>query len=230
MPKNLGVISASEDTPTKNYADTHGPVQDVQVNGTSILNNGVANVPAASTTDPGVIIIGTGLKNNPSNKLSIDSAGSGTVKTGTNVSQPIVPGHQHESTFYGLSKAAGDNTQSVSSNAVGVYTEDAKSKISDMLNAPVSVSGSTPTITAKSGVRYICGEVSTLSVQAPESGCIDVLFESGSTATVLTVTSAKSGVTAIKWANGFDPTSLDANTVYEINILDGEYGVVCAWT
>ena len=97
-------------------------------------------------------------------------------------------------------------------------------------NAPVSVSGSTPSITADSGVRYICGECSTLSIISPASGCIDVVFTSGSAATVLTVTSAKTGVSAIKWANGFDPTALNANTTYEINILDGEFGVVGSWT
>lgn len=92
-----------------------------------------------------------------------------------------------------------------------------------------NVSGNTPSITAMAGVRYVCGECSTLSITAPASGCIDVVFESGSTTTVLTVTTAKSGAT-LKWANGFDPTSLDANTVYEINILDGEFGVVGKWT
>ena len=131
--------------------------------------------------------------------------------------------------FYGLAKAAGNTDQSSSSNAVGTYTEDARSKISTMLNAPVSVSGSTPSITAMAGVRYVCGEVSTLAVTVPASGCVDVVFESGSTATVLTVTSAKSGVSAIKWAGGWDGTC-EANTVYEINILDGEYGVVGSWT
>ena len=93
----------------------------------------------------------------------------------------------------------------------------------------VTVSGTTPSITGAEGYRYICGEVSTLNITAPASGAIDVLFTSGSTATVLTVTTAKTGAT-LKWANGFDPTSLDADTVYEINILDGEFGVVGAWT
>ena len=93
-----------------------------------------------------------------------------------------------------------------------------------------TVSGTTPSITAVANHRYICGECSTLSITVPASGCIDVLFESGTTATVLTVTSAKTGVTAIKWANGFDATSLDASTTYEINILDGEFGVVGSWT
>ena len=136
---------------------------------------------------------------------------------------------QHQSAFFGLAKAAGDTTQSASANAVGTYTETAKSKIHDMLNAPESVSGTTPTITAKAGVRYICGECSTLSITTPASGIIDIVFESGSTPTVLTIDSAKTGVSAIKWANGWDETC-EANTVYEINIMDGEFGVVASWT
>ena len=98
------------------------------------------------------------------------------------------------------------------------------------LEAVENVTGSTPSITAVAGTRYICGECSTLSVTAPASGCIDVLFESGSTATVLTVTSAKSGLSAIKWIGADDPTSLEANKTYEVNILDGEFGVIASWT
>lgn len=98
------------------------------------------------------------------------------------------------------------------------------------INPVVTVSGTTPSITGTANTRYVCGEVATLSITAPASGCIDVVFQSGSTATVLTVSSAKSGVTAIKWANSFDPTSLDANTTYELNILDGEWGVAGSWT
>lgn len=95
-------------------------------------------------------------------------------------------------------------------------------------NPVVSVSGSTPSITALPGIRYVCGECTTLDVTLPASGIVDIVFESGSTATVLTIT-PPTGVT-LKWANGFDPTALEANTVYEINIMDGEYGVVGAWT
>ena len=96
-----------------------------------------------------------------------------------------------------------------------------------MLNAPVSVSGSTPTITALPGIQYICGEVATLDITLPASGCIDVVFQSGSTATVLTVT-PPTGVT-VRWANSFDPTALEADTTYEINVCDG-LGVAGAWT
>ena len=87
--------------------------------------------------------------------------------------------------------------------------------------------GTTPTITALSGIQYVCGEVSTLDIALPESGIVDVVFQSGSTPTVLTIT-PPTGVT-VKWANGFDPTTLEANTTYEINIMDG-LGVAVSWT
>lgn len=90
-----------------------------------------------------------------------------------------------------------------------------------ILNTPITVSGTTPTITASNGSIYICGEVATLDITLPASGIFDIIFESGSTPTVLTVT----GVT---WMNGFDPTTLEANKTYEINILNG-IGVA-AWT
>ena len=211
---------------------TEAPVTDVQVDGTSVLGqDGIADVPSATTDNYGVVLIGNGLQISPSTgKLMTNPAISTQVKTGTESFRQITPNVQHQSVFYGLAKAAGDTTQASSSNAVGTYTETAQSKIHEMLDAPVIVSGTTPTITGKAGIRYICGEVSTLSITAPESGCIDVVFTSGSTPTVLTVTSAKTGVTAIKWMNGFDPTLLDANTTYELNILDGELGVAGLWT
>ena len=92
------------------------------------------------------------------------------------------------------------------------------------LNPVVTVTGTTPTITALPGVRYVCSEVvTTLDITLPASGCIDVVFESGSNATALTINGT------VRWANGFDPASLEANTTYEINICDG-LGVACAWT
>ena len=206
------------------------PVQDVQVNRTSILSQGVANVPIASS-DPGVVKIdnqyGVGIDAN--GRLIVNYASASNIKSGTVTYKPVTPTNQHNSVFYGLAKCAGDNTQSSSSNAVGNYTESAKSAISQMLDAPETVSGTTPSITAKPGVRYVCGECATLTITAPASGCIDVTFTSGATPTVLTVT-PPTGVTAVKWANGFDPTSLDTNTTYEVNILDGELGVVGSWT
>ena len=208
-----------------------GGVTDVQVNGTSVVSDGVANVPIANANNLGVVKIDTGTYgikkfSTTSPVLAINSATSDFIKNpsnyGTANTRPITPNHQHESTFYGLAKASGDTTQSASSNAVGTYTEEAKSKISDMLNGAVMVSGTTPTITALSGVRYICGEVATLDITPCANGICDIVFTSGSTATVLTLPST------VKFPDGeFVP---EANTTYEISILNGIYGVVVSWT
>lgn len=190
--------------------DADAPVQDVQINGTSILSNKIGNVPIAETSILGVL-------------YTINDT---SAKQGTATARAITPARQHHSVFFGLAKAAGDTTQVLSSNPTGSYTEDAKSKIHEMLSGSITITGTTPTINALPGLRYICGEVSTLTVNLPASGCVDIQFESGSTPTVLTVNAAQ-GQT-VKWANGFDPTSLDADTTYEINIADG-LGVAASW-
>ena len=88
----------------------------------------------------------------------------------------------------------------------------------------VNVSGSTPSITGVDNTRYICGEVGTISITPPQTGIIDVIFTSGSTPTVLTVPNT------VKFPAWFDPESLEAGKMYEINILDGVYGAVSSWT
>ena len=214
---------------TKNYIDDSVKVQDVKVNGASILTDGIANVPVASSSAFGVVKSdgNYGITVNSNGIVRTNPATAALIKGGGNENLPITPVRQHQAAFYGLAKAAGDSTQASSSNAVGNYTESAKSAISTMLNGSVSITGTTPTITALPGIRYVCGEVATLTVNLPASGIVDIVFESGSTATVLTIT-PPTGVT-VKWANGFDPSSLDANTTYEINIADG-LGVAASWT
>lgn len=206
------------------------PVQDVQVAGMSIMSQGVANVPMANGQTVGAVQIDDQIQTGVqilSGKLQTKPAVDGDIKGGWGNYKVLVPPKQHLSTFYGLAKAAGDTTQSSSSNTVGNYTDAAKSAISQMLNAPVAVTGTTPTITALPGIRYVCGECATLDITLPASGIVDVVFESGSTPTVLTVT-PPTGQT-VKWANGFDPSALEANTTYEINVADG-LGVAAAWT
>ena len=114
-----------------------GAVQDVQVNGVSVLQDGVANVPLAGTDGVklGVVALGNsyGLNRNASGRVYIVSASSSEIKNGVIDFKPVIPMRQHESTFYGLAKAAGDTTQSASSNAVGTYTDEAKVAIQKML-------------------------------------------------------------------------------------------------
>ena len=109
--------------------------KDVQVNGISVVSSGVANVPLATSNSVGVVktsaAYGTVVDEN--GLIKISRANSGGIKSGAVIFQPIVPITQHEAAFYGLAKAAGDTTQSQSSNAVGTYTDQAKAAIQSML-------------------------------------------------------------------------------------------------
>lgn len=116
----------------------------------------------------------------------------------------------------GVSDVQVNGTSVVSGDVANITTAD--------LDAVVAVTGTTPSIPAVAGTRYVCGECATLTVNVPASGIIDVVFESGSTPTLLTIAGA-----TVTWANGFDPTALAANTTYELNIMDG-LGVAVSWT
>ena len=110
-------------------------VTDVQVNGVSVLSNGVANVPVASSSSIGVIKPGNGLEISSVHvgTINVTQAYSGHIKAGTAYFEEITPALQHESTFYGLAKAAGDTSQASSPNAVGTYTNEAKAAIKTMI-------------------------------------------------------------------------------------------------
>lgn len=86
-----------------------------------------------------------------------------------------------------------------------------------------SVTGSAVSITAAANKRYVCGTVTSISITPVSEGITDVVFTSGSTPAVLTLPAS---VVMPEW---FDATSLEADRVYEINILDGVYGVVTSW-
>lgn len=208
-----------------------GTVQDVQINGTSILSNGVAEIPIATQQAAGVVSFqpAYGITLNTGNQLRIDPSNDDQVKAGTNAYKPVVPSKQHAATFYGLAKAAGDVTQASSDNPVGTYTDDAKLAIRNMLDVTsgesttVAVTGTAPVIQAVANARYVCGEVASIDFTPCASGICDVIFTSGTTAAVLTLPQT------VKMPEWFDPTTLDTNTVYEISIVDATYGAVMVW-
>lgn len=209
-------------------------LSDIQANGTSILNNGIANIPPARLNVYGVVTtnsdygISSGSGNNLG-RLQIVQPTEQQIKEASSQYRPITPSIQHGAAFYGLAKAAGDTTQAQSVNAVGTYTPDAKTAIQSMLGVSTgailieNVSGGTPALTCMPNVRYKCGEVGTLSITPPASGSCEVIFTSGSTPTVLTVPNT------VKFPAWFDYTDLEANTIYDIIITDGVYGAVMSW-
>ena len=135
---DTGAISVTYPADTKSYVDDRTPVQDVQVNGTSILSNGVANVPRAigSGDDAtlGVVKVkalkGIGVNNG---ELYVNSASDTDIKSATNNNKPVVPYRQHTSIFYGLAKLAGADMASVTGETVGVYPDAQKIAIQKML-------------------------------------------------------------------------------------------------
>lgn len=94
----------------------------------------------------------------------------------------------------------------------------------DMDADTVPVSGTTPTITAETGKRYLCGEVSEISFTPCASGLCEVRFTSGTTAALLIVPGT------VLWPSWFDPAHLRTSTTYVLNIADGKLGVVGVWS
>ena len=190
----------------------------------------VRNTDYAGSGKHGVVKVdGLGLSVNQSNgELYIYKAQDNHIKAGATSYFPIVPETQHKSIFYGLSKLAGVDLAS-GSDTIGVYPQTAKAAIQSMLGVSTgailieNVSGSTPTLTCLPNVRYKCGEVSTISITPPASGSCEVIFESGSTATLLTVPNT------VKFPPWFDATALETGMIYDIIITDGVYGAVMSW-
>ena len=126
------------------------PVTDVQIDGASILSNGVANVPVLDNTlnkvgdfyaipyfHDGYANGFSAISRNGKYYLALKSASNSGIKSSKVLNQNgygvIDPSNIHVGTFYGLAKSAGDTTQSKSSNAVGTYTDEAKAAIRTML-------------------------------------------------------------------------------------------------
>ena len=114
-------------------------VTDVQVNGTSILNNGVANVPFASQAVAGVVQFATATD----------------IKAGNGTGKSINPARQEASTFYGLAKAAGADMASITDATVGVYPGAQKSAIQAMLGILDMIA---PTEGAQASKAYSIGK------------------------------------------------------------------------
>lgn len=118
------------------YYSKQPKVQDVQVNGASVVTDGVAEIPLAGTSQYGVVRVLSGdhgVQVSANGLLQVIKSSDNDIKSGGQQFRPIVPASQHTSVFYGLAKAAGDLTQISSSNALGTYTDEAKIAIQKML-------------------------------------------------------------------------------------------------
>ena len=103
------------------------------------------------------------------------------------------------------------NLNVVSTSTMGaIYTR--LEELEAAATSTESVSGTTPTITPEANTVYQCGELSSLTItNPPATGAWSVVFTSGATATTTTIPASILGL------EDFAP---EANTLYEINVLD----------
>ena len=124
--------------------------------------------------------------------------------------------------FFGGGKSGGGGGGSVTS--VNGKTGTVLLTAEDVGAAPaetvVEVSGTTPTITPANNTIYNCGEVESLTISNPPTGgAYSIVFTSGATATVTTFPAT---------ILGLEVFAAEANTIYEINVLNNR-AVVGSW-
>ena len=125
-------------------------------------------------------------------------------------------------TFYAIDKNSGGTpilyTFELTSSGVSGTTKTLGDEIAP---TKTTVSGSTPSIAAAANTIYTCGELTSLTISSiPATGEFTVVFESGSTATTVSLPAT------LKMPANY---SIDANTLYELNVLDGR-GVIAGWS
>lgn len=145
----------------------------------------------------------------PSGGASVASAAE--VKAGTASGAFIAPSVQDASAFYALAKAAGDSSQSQSSNPVGTYTDAARVAIQKMLGvyqAPFRTI-KTITITEETGIIYFNRDDDNQEFSLTE---IVVLFQA--------VTATANGNGVIVANNGSEGTGANVAFVTIYNIYN----------
>lgn len=84
----------------------------------------------------------------------------------------------------------------------------------------VAVSSTTPTIEPQANTIYNCGELTSLTISNPPATvAYSIVFTSGATATTTTIPTT---------ILGLEDFAAEANTIYEINVLDNR-SVIGSW-
>lgn len=117
----------------------------------------------------------------------------------------------------GGSGSGGVQSVNGSTGAVVLTASDVGAQAAETVT---TVSGATPTITPEDNTIYECGELTSLTISnPPATGAYSIVFTSGSTATTTTIPATILGLEAF---------AAEANTIYEINVLDNR-AVVGSW-
>ena len=118
-----------------------------------------------------------------------------------------------------LGASGGGSVTSVNGQT-GAVALDAEDVGASPAETVVTVSGATPTITPAPNTNYKCGTLDSLTVSnPPATGAYSIVFTSGATATTTTIPAT---------ILGLEDFAAEANTLYEINVLDNR-AVVGSW-
>lgn len=115
-----------------------------------------------------------------------------------------------------------NSTNPVQNKAIAEALLAAQATLDKKADKPttVTVSGSTATITPEDNHAYKCGMLDSLTISTPPAqGAYSIVFTSGATATVTTFPAS---------ILGLESFAAEANTIYEINVLDNR-AVVGSW-
>ena len=102
------------------------PVTDVQINSTSILSNGVANIPYGTNAVAGLSKAGSGLASMANGTFYIYPATDSAIQAKTNTANPIVPSNLEKAIMEGLGNYSGtawtDTYKANARNTIGAGT------------------------------------------------------------------------------------------------------------
>lgn len=167
------------------------PVKDVQVNGTTILKDGVANIPVAGSGGKLGLVFpaGFGVNVTASGALAINKATDALLSAKANNFQPVVPSNLDYAVKVG-----------VTTNAItlsGTEKATACNWLGAQQISPIQALNATDSITLTDGYIYNGGEQTALTIALPTYADVSFLceidFTSGATATTLTYPNS------IKW-------------------------------
>lgn len=118
-----------------------------------------------------------------------------------------------------LGGSGGGSVTSVNGQT-GAVVLDAEDVGAEPAETTETVTGSTPTIEPQANTVYSCGELTSLTISnPPATGAYSIVFTSGPTATSTTVPAT---------ILGLEDFAAEANTIYEINVLNNR-AVVGSW-
>ena len=160
-----------------------GAVKDVQANGTSIITDGIANIPVAGAGGKLGLIFpaGFGINVTASGALATVKATDALIEAKTNNFQPVVPSNLDYAVKVGVTTNTKELTTEEKANACNWLGAEQSAKIQEL--------GTTDSITLTDNTVYNGGELTSLVIAVPDTVNIaficNIEFTSGATPTTL---------------------------------------------